>query len=252
MSNVNITPTADLYGQLQWLADHFNRALFDGGLPSTVITVQRSAHTAGHFSESRWRHVSGASISELALNPTYFASRPLIFLCQTIAHELCHLWQHIDGSASRHGYHNSAWATKMEIIGLMPSATGRPGGVRTGQKMSDYPITGGRFLLACEDLIASDFGLRWIDQGQRAPTANRSYLGGDVKIDGQISERLLVPLGNLFPAIDEIADKAGTRNSKIKYQCPRCRLKVWGKHGLAIMCRNCEEDLEEILDEVRN
>lgn len=248
MTDVNVSPTADLYGQLQWVIDHFNRALFDGDLPSTVITLQRSALSAGHFSESRWRHASGTSVSELALNPTYFASRPLISLCQTIVHELCHLWQHIDGSASRPGYHNSVWAKKMEEIGLMPSATGRPGGARTGQKMADYPIIGGHFLHACEDLIAPNFTLSWADRGQRAPIACRSILDDDIKMAGQISEQLLIPLGNLFPDIDELAGPpASDRKRKTKYQCPRCLVKAWGKRGLAITCRDCGEDFEEVL-----
>jgi len=37
----------------------------------------------------------------------------------------------------------------MESIGLMPSDTGEPGGKRTGQRMSDYPIEGGAFYLQC-------------------------------------------------------------------------------------------------------
>lgn len=250
MANVNISPTTDLYGQLKWVIDHFNRTLFDGELPSTMITLQRSALSAGHFSQSRWRHISGTSASELALNPSYFASRPLISLYQTIVHELCHLWQHIDGSASRPGYHNSIWANKMERLGLMPSATGFPGGARTGQKMADYPITGGLFLHACEDLIESNFALSWADRGQRAPRACRSILDENTKIAGQISERLLTPLENMFPDIDKPASPPSSdRKKKTKYQCPRCLVRAWGKQGLAITCRDCGEDFEEILSE---
>lgn len=37
----------------------------------------------------------------------------------------------------------------MKCVILMPSDTGRPGGKRTGQKMSDYPIENGAFYLQC-------------------------------------------------------------------------------------------------------
>lgn len=249
MTDVNVTPTADLYGQLQRLADHFNHALFNGQLPPTVITLQRSAHTAGHFSASRWKHVTGMSVSELALNPTYFANRPLLFLCQTVVHELCHLWQHMDGSASRPGYHNAAWANHMEAIGLMPSATGRPGGARTGQKMADYPVQGGPFMEACEDLVAAKFGLNWIEQSLHAPTANRIVIGEGFTIDGEISARLLAPLGSTFPDFEANAlPQARSAKRKAKYQCPSCRVKVWGKPGLHIACSACALTFEEARD----
>lgn len=247
MTNVNVTPTADLYGQLQWLTDHFNRALFDAHLPTTIITLQRSVHTAGHFSESRWRHVSGESVSELALNPTYFAHRPLLALCQTIVHELCHLWQQVNGSASRPGYHNRAWAEKMERIGLMPSSTGRPGGAKTGQRMADYPIPGGAFLHACEELTTAEFALNWVDQGQLSTAACRTIPDANIVVSGQIADRLLTPLRDLFPNIDVLPVRpTSPKKIKARYQCPTCFAKVWGKQGLAITCGDCGADYEEL------
>lgn len=247
MNNVNVTPTTDLYGQLQWLTDHFNRALFDANLPTTIITLQRSVHTAGHFSESRWRHISGESVSELALNPAYFAHRPLLALCQTIVHELCHLWQQVDGSASRPGYHNSAWAEKMERIGLMPSSTGRPGGARTGQRMADYPIQGGAFLHACEELAAAEFALNWVDQGAHSSAACRTIPSTNSGVSGQIADRLLIPLRDLFPNIDVSPVRlTNPKKIKVRYQCLSCFAKVWGKQGLAIRCGDCGVDFEEL------
>lgn len=247
MLDVNVRPTADLYGQLQGLADHFNRTLFDGRLPRTIITLQRSAHTAGHFSESRWRHVSGELVGELALNPTYFAHRPLLALCQTVVHELCHLWQQIDGSASRPGYHNRAWADRMEQIGLMPSSTGLPGGARTGQRMADYPMHGGAFLRACEELVTTGFALNWVDLGQLSTTARRSIPDTDDGVAGHISDRLLIPLRELFPIVDvPFERRINSRKVKAKYQCPTCFAKVWGKPGLAITCGECRTDFHEL------
>jgi hypothetical protein len=47
------------------------------------------------------------------------------------------------GKPSRNGYHNKQWSRWMERIGLVPSATGAPGGKRTGQRMTHYIIRGG-------------------------------------------------------------------------------------------------------------
>lgn len=247
MPDVNASPTADLYGQLQWLTDHFNRALFEARLPTTILTLQRSAHSAGHLSKSRWRHANGESASELALNPTYFSNRPLLALCQTIVHELCHLWQQINGHASRPGYHNIEWAEKMEQIGLMPSSTGRPGGAKTGQKMADYPMQDGAFLRACEELIAAKFALRWVDQGRISITDYRSMLDTDFEVAGQISDRLLTPLCDLFPNISAPSVRlTNSRKIKSRYRCPTCYAKTWGKQGLKIICGDCSKEFEEL------
>lgn len=247
MDHVNVTPTADLYGQLQQIAAHFNQALFEGTLPPLVITLQRSGSMTGYFSASRWLHVDGRTVSELALNSAFFATRPLIALCQTVGHELCHLWQHIDGSASRPGYHNSIWAQKMMEIGLMPSSTGKPGGATTGQKMSDYPLPGGKFLNACKLLVTDGFTFTWLDQGHRMPLDYRSAVETHFNLEGTIAEQLLVPLTSVFPNFErqppiEIANE----KLKTKYCCPSCQTKVWGKRGLAITCGDCNQAFHEV------
>lgn len=248
MADVNFTPTADLYGQLQSLADHFNRELFAGKLPAMIITLQRSPRCAGHFAASRWRHVEGEAVSELALNPSFFATRPLIALCQTIVHELCHLWQHVEGTASRAGYHNAIWADKMAELGLQATATGRPGGARTGQRITDYPIRGGRFLKACDDLVTKGFALTWVDQGQRSPVVHRSDADSALDLAGIVTDQLLVPLASLFPDLedDEFAKGIARQKRKAQYRCPKCKARVWGKHGLAITCRRCDRDFETV------
>ena len=66
--------------------------------------------------------------AEIALNPDTFEDRTDMEILNTLAHEMCHLWQHYFGKPSRGGYHNREWATMMEKIGLMPSSTSEPGG----------------------------------------------------------------------------------------------------------------------------
>lgn len=252
MSHVNVTPTAELYGQLQQVAAHFNQALFEGVLPPLVITLQRSGRASGYFSASRWIHSNGTTVSELALNPTYFATRPLIALYQTVAHELCHLWQHIDGSASRPGYHNSAWAKKMIDIGLMPSSTGKPGGATTGQKMSDYPLPGGQFLNACEALATEGFALTWLDQGHRMAVDFRCVVETSLDIEGGLAKQLLTPLGAFFPHLERPQPlEVANDKLKIKYACPSCQARVWGKRGLAINCGRCDQTFREVVPKLK-
>jgi hypothetical protein len=52
------------------------------------------------------------------------------------------------GKPSRNGYHNKGWGLLMERVGLMPSSTGKPGGKRTGQKVSHYILADGPFARA--------------------------------------------------------------------------------------------------------
>lgn len=158
-------PTTLAYGELQSAFDHYNRALFRDELPHCLITMQREKRTYGYFSHRRFVHtVDQRSTDEIAINPSYFAVVPLLEILQTIVHEMVHAWQAHFGNPSRPGYHNQQWADKMEAIGLMPSSTGVPGGARTGQKMADYPIPGGSFLVATDELLTSKFKISWCDR----------------------------------------------------------------------------------------
>jgi hypothetical protein len=86
--------------------------------------------------------------------------------------------------------------------GLMPSSTGKPGGARVGQKMSDYPITGG--------LFAEAFAMM-----------------RDAWFFPFLAE---APKGKKPPSGD---------SSKSKFTCPACSDIAWGKATLMIGCRKC-------------
>jgi predicted SprT family Zn-dependent metalloprotease len=71
----------------------------------------------------------------------------------TLVHEMCHLWQSAHGKDYKKGAHNKEWARKMEAIGLIPSATGEPGGKQTGRNVTHYIEIGGPFDVACDELL---------------------------------------------------------------------------------------------------
>lgn len=93
----------------------------------------------------------------------------------------------------------------MEMIGLMPSDTGKEGGKKTGKSMADYAIEGGLFL----EVVAT------------------------------IPKEFIYPL----VCISESAKvKEGKKaKNKIKYSCPSCEANIWGKAGLTVTCDDCDE-----------
>ena len=83
-------------------------------------------------------------------------------------------------------------------IGLIPSATGLPGGKRTGQGIKHYIEPNGRFEQAF----------------RKMPSAC---------------------LWPFRPAVFE-GQKSRGYSEKMSYQCIGCGAKVWGKGGLGLLC----------------
>lgn len=252
-------PTFDMYGFVQAAFDHFNQTLFNGELPQCLLTFQREKKVMGYFSNDRWEGKNGTE-HEIALNPYYFVSHNPLEIFQTIVHEMCHLWQHEFGKPSRSGYHNKEWADKMESIGLMPSATGAPGGKRVGQKMSDYPIKDERFYLACVEFANAGHQLPFVDR-IHAPQESVQIRLTEVIIEqlGEAIEEslsssdnsgaLLQPFSEQFELDEEaLATQETVRVTKQKtvFQCPDCGDKAWGKPSLTLICGNCNQDFEVI------
>jgi len=268
-------PTETAYDELQMAADWYNTHLFDGQLPACLITFQRVKNTFGYMSHNRFVSKDGREyIDELALNPEFFASIPLLEILQTIVHELVHQWQERFGKPTRRSYHDRQFADKMESIGLMASDTGMPGGKRTGQKMGDYMIKGGRFEVATRELLTSGFSISWFDRypvrmaphrflhnialANAAPAA--ATVATDLEVDQVESDGSELPaqpdhqphdimdLAYAIPIaevpgmpIAEREDK--NRSLREKYTCPGCRAAVWGKPKLNIRCDDCNRPM---------
>jgi len=245
------TPTQNFYGRLQRAYTFFNERLFKNELPHALITAQREKNTMGYFAPERWASPNGHKAHEIALNPAYFAHHALIEIFQTLVHEQCHLWQHEFGQhKSRRGYHNKEWAEKMQALGLTPSSTGMEGGRITGQKMSDFPTPGGRFLTVCHDLMTSGFQLPWVDRfgapsqacqiRQHAEAVSNAADNDDEMPIGH--ELLYTQVSTLIPdvvALDTIQLAARVKQ-KARYHCQGCNTNVWGKPGLDVLCGNCD------------
>lgn len=227
-------PTVQAYKEIQDAFDYFNAALFSGAIPACLITLQRSKRTYGYFSSKRFIKSDGSeAIDEIALNPSYFAVVPLVEIMQTHVHEMVHAWQFHYGKAGRRGYHNKQWAAKMEAVGLMPSNTGRIGGKKTGEKMSDYPIEDGAFLVAFNQLLTDKrFLISWFDRFPAHQTAAEIQ---SLLTDEQLNH--LEEIGIQLQKEDEV------KPTRYKYRC-RCGCHVWGKKGLDISCNLCNGHFE--------
>lgn len=250
-------PTHETYSELQQAYDHFNARLFDGLLPSCLITLQREKRTFGYFSAARFVSEDGSTTDEIAMNPSYFAVMPIIETMQTLVHEMAHLWQRHFGKPGRGRYHNAEWARKMESIGLMPSSTGRPGGARTGDCMADYAIEGGRFLAACQELLTAKFKLSWYD---RFPATDH-VLAGQASMANQIRDmdgtkppmasipalaQAMKPSGQVVAGDTGLAATPVNKSNRVKYTCGGCKdaIAVWGKPGLKLICGECQQRFE--------
>lgn len=249
-----MTPTEELYNELREAYQFFNDNLFDGELPGCMFTLQRKKNTFGYYSSSRFlRRDARGKTDEIALNPAFFAFRPVENTLSTLAHEMVHQWQWHCGKPSRSGYHNREWAAKMEAVGLMPSDTGAPGGKRVGQRMTHYIIDDGPFTLVCKALLKSGGMISWVDVASKkvpmrivttkpgeAPGEPQAPEGKGDDPDPGIDVAALTALG--LRSIDEPVQQAKT--SKLKYSCPECGMNVWGKPSLNVGCLDCGVRLE--------
>lgn len=193
--------------QLQRAFDHFNAELWGGALPQVVLLFARKPRSYGYFWAKRWGKDKDATVHEIALNPDHMRKSAPKDALSTVAHEMAHLWQHAFGEkCPTRPYHNKEFANEMERIGLMCSSTGEVGGKKTGQKMTHYIIDGAAFDKSATKLLKAGFKWDW----------------------------------SSFP-VPPVESKSGKR---IKYVCPECDNKAWGKEGLGITCEECEEHME--------
>lgn len=205
---------------LQGAFNYFNKALFKDSLPQCMITLNRSRNAYGYFVPAElWLDAKGEKYNEIALNPDYMQAedekRTDKDVFGTLVHEMCHLWQHYDGSEPRRCYHNKDFAAKMEAVGLQTTSDGTPTGKRTGQSMTHIIIEGGPF--------------------------DKAFTG--------MPKELLLPLHTLF-AMDNKKKRPTKKRKKstIKYVCPMCGAEVTGKRGLNLMCTECQQLLRPVDD----
>ncbi len=226
------TPTEQQFNALNGAYKYFNQKLFKGQLGDCILNFSRHRGANGFLAPERWKKVGQENfgIHEISLTPSSLY-RPPIKIYSTLGHEMVHLWQWDFGSPSRNGYHNREWANKMLEIGLVPSHTGKEGGKMTGQRMTHYIQEGGRFQKAF----------------QRMP---KKYILPFTSLDGEIMKKLVE--GEDENGSNSKGDERQKRlrklrppsRNKTKYSCPICKVNVWGKPNLKLICGECDETFE--------
>ena len=258
-------PSESLYQTLESAYDYFNKALFQGDLPDVIFTLQRQRGMMGYFAPERWASIEkGQNCHEIAINPSHIGKSRLIDVLETLVHEMVHCWQHNYGSPSRSGYHNEEWALKMIELGLQPSSTGKPGGKEVGQKMSDYPIPGGEFLkVSTKFIIDQKFKFPWLDRVTEEPYREvESEVEQQIResVDQFVKEKELEtsqtsininnifeePLLNLAEHTTFEAPLPSKKKNKTKYICTHCKINIWGRPDLSIICGECNRQFKEL------
>jgi len=204
-------PTNAQFAAYRAMWAYFNTVLFGGALGDVILNFSRLARSLGFFAPERWRDVGDQVTHEISLNPAHLKRDNAKDAASTLVHEMVHLWRHGQPNPPRNGYHDRQWADKMEALGLMPSSTAAPGGVRVGYRMSHYLIPGCAF-----EQMPAECHLPWTcgidDEARGAKKAKK-------------------------------AKKEAARKVKVKYSCPGCELNVWGRGGLRLRCEDCDEEL---------
>ncbi len=85
----------------------------------------------------------------------------------------------------------------------MPSSTGKPGGKRTGDRVSHYIVEGGPFEVACRAFLAKHPGLLWGDRP---------------------------------------VDRSGSGGKRSKYVCPEDGVAAWARPGITLLCGEHPKD----------
>jgi hypothetical protein len=207
-----IPPTTEQFGNLQAAYDYFNTELFDGKLSPCMLLFGRDQKNCyGYFHAHQWttgkKDKQGRPIMchTISLTPTHL-SRPLVDVFSTLVHEMCRLWQADESKLPKNGYHNKEWAEKMKSVGLYPSSTGKPGGKEVGPRVSHYIVDGGPYANAFKKL-PKDVTLAWL--GVQTPKKEKAL------------------------------------RNKVKYVCPECDMKVWGKPECNVQCGDCNVPMLE-------
>jgi len=193
----------------------FNAELFDGKLNGgVVLTLQRKRGALGHWRPQAFRQRgdndaenNAAMFNEIAMGPDHFLGRDVIDILSTLVHEMCHEFQGRFGKPSTGNYHNRQFSKIMAECGLITSNTGKPGGKKTGRRISHYIEDGGAFDIAVKKFIAAN------------------------------------PDAINWGAMTRIA-RPRRRRQRRKYTCPQCGLNAWAKPDVILLCGECGKELE--------
>ena len=233
-----VKTSQELYSKIQTVIDLVDKRFFSGKkkekIPQLVFAINnkcRSCVVAYVQADALYDKKTDTKLQYMGINPDYL-DRPIGEILSTICHELCHVYEHAYIHIPRGGYHDKQWAELMRDCGLEPKYLNS-----SKTAVSHTIIKDGEF-----DKFVSEFVEKY---------------GADyfniVSYSAEVKRRTRKELGLEDDDEDDDSPKPDNADkpikkynrNKIKYICPECQAKVWGKGGLSIHCNECDCDLEE-------
>ena len=224
----------EVYSKFQKAIDSIEKVFFlrkdRKKFPRFVFAINNKCKSAVAFvsPNALFDKTDGKKVQYLGVNPRYL-DMGTAYVLQTLCHELCHVYEHAYIHIPRGGYHDKQWHELMISCGLEPVYQNS-----SKTSVSDRIIEGGEFgsfVKAFEEENPNFFNVVAFTQ---------SVVSGwkENNPDSEADEE---------GAMADNADKPGKtyNRNKIKYICPSCNSKVWGKAGLHITCTDCGEDFVE-------
>jgi len=225
-TNKELNPTEQMAKSFKDITEYLNAHLFDGQLPPVFITLTRNNKvTGGYFASDQWtNNDTSEQVAEIGINSNLLADGDPLTFYNVLLHELIHLEQYETKTNGRKGYHNQAFADRCDAMGFDIKVSDKDAveGQKTGQAVATYLRPGGK-----AELII----------------ANCPY-----DLDYSNSQALTIDDAGQPQAIpeqepkQEEPKKSGVR---VKYTCPKCGTRLWGKSGLDIICSPCYEHFIE-------
>lgn len=213
-------PTLIQFNAIQQAYDFYNKELFypvfGKKLPPVMFSLNDSIYrkSAGYYEFDKYKDNLGNIFSLINITPKILANN-LYYVMSFLIHEMAHHYQYHFGikKGKKSDYHDKEFSKIMENMGLMCCSI--PDGKKTGRRMSHTIIKGGKFELLT------------------------AFAPDKISIPFELNTQIIL---NEYKTLQEETIKV--QKQKIKYQCPKCEIKVWGKPNLEIHCTPCNCKLE--------
>lgn len=235
-----VKTSTELYAKIQTVIDELDKNFFSGKgkqpIPELVFAINnqvRSCVTAFVSPDSLYDKKNNKKLQYMGINPKHL-DRDVGEILATICHELCHIYENAFIHIPRGGYHDKQWTELMRDCGLEPNFLNK-----SKTSVSTKIAEGGEFetyIKKFKEEHSEDY-FNIVEYSPLVEHRTKVALGiedGDEDLDEDTPKA-----DNAYKPV-----KKYNRN-KVKYTCPDCHSKVWGKAGLHIECTDCACAFEE-------
>lgn len=231
-----VRTSTELYEKIQKVIDEIDSRFFSGKgkakIPEVVFAINNKCRTcivAYVQPDALYDKKTDTKLQYMGINPDYL-DRSLGEILSTVCHELCHVYEHAFIHIPRGGYHDKQWSELMTDCGLEPVYNNSSKTSVTHKIIPDGEFA--EFVEYFKEKYGEDY-FNIVSYSTEIMKRTRKELGiEDNDEDTPKADNADKPI------------KKYNRN-KIKYTCPDCGAKVWGKSGLNIYCNDCECSFEE-------